>query len=420
MKKILAMVLCVAMVLCTMSFGVFAADPRSILIDDTAVPAEVYADDTFDVSVYIYGEDLANAVWELAYEPAYFELISETNTTGVIEGHDYSPSETNTSFADGALLKTYTFKALPQSSQVTGSFTLQNTSAYTWLESMEGTDVVTSSNFVDVTILLKDYDVSVKFDGEDLTGAAPSKDLPYDDATHNLDITVSDEDGNDVTDSVTDITYKFNGQDVPASDFEIKAEGTYEITYTVTPELGYDSVSDTITIIVKKPEYVVEVNLNNVDGADYVNGKKLVLVYTNTDHVYFEYDGNAMHDVTASGYEYVNPVDNSLTSYYHVYAFVTDAIDGGVFSDYYDLVSHNYDGTGVETVTYGSTNINQSTDGKTDIKDITAIYGINYGKDEYFSRTEWQVRFLMADIVRDKCVEGLDINAVITAAYPNN
>ena len=76
MKRLLALMLCIAMLVCSINLVAFAetiATDRAINV--VANYSERYADEEVEISIVIEGNDLANAQWELTYDPTHFELM---------------------------------------------------------------------------------------------------------------------------------------------------------------------------------------------------------------------------------------------------------------------------------------------------------------------------------------------------------
>ena len=433
MKKILAVLLCVAMLFSMASFvsAVEVKNDRSIKA--TVSDDVVFAGDTVEVTVAIYGEDLVNAEWSLSYDPAYFTYngaASDIGAASVVDGSTINAhhfiTDKDVVYTDGQVLAVYTFTAKAQSTVVTGAFEFGRTTAYTYMESIAPDAAFEASNEgAEVKIDLIPYDVEHIFGQEDTEGDVVKGDeieIPYNDAEHFFKVKAYDS-RNDEESTGATITYELLGfvpDEQEASLLaevgenvtgisDLKKQGTYHIGYEVIPEIGYAGLEGEFTVYIVRPEFELEVNLA-ADNSDYVNGKKIVLVYTDTDNVYFEFDGETMLDVTASGYKFEG------TPYEHVFAFVTDAIAGGTIDDYAALIQNIYDGSDVVTVSYdNSTDLNL--DGTTNIRDVSVVYGVYNQVAEYYADAQWQKNILKADINHTKNVDNDDITPVIADAF---
>lgn len=390
-----------AMLVCSINLVAFAetiATDRAINV--VANYSERYADEEVEISIVIEGNDLANAQWELTYDPTHFELMDTdvVADNGTIIDYDFKQNGT---YADGEVIRTYTFKALAQPVETVSAFGISNTRAYTYMESIDAEKFLADNNICEyVTIKLRDYIVAVKVDGVDQTSDEVS--FSYDDKEHTFEV---------ITVPTASVSYKVNGEDVTS--VVIKEEGTYTISYTVTPELGYAPIEKSFTVVIEKPVYEVEVAIGDaMDAKDYVSGKKIVLVYTDTDNVTFAYDGNAMIDVSESAYKY------NGTDYKHVYAFVTDAISGATVDDYKAKVVHSYELVCEKLDAY---NADLNLDNAYDIQDVTVGFGIYNVYDGYYSNVKYQKNILKADTNNDKCVNDDDTsNIVRDVFFPQN
>lgn len=372
-------------------FDVFG---RSINV--SADKTEVEMGEEVTVSVTLNGKILANAVYDLTYETDKFELVSASTGTAANSGRisEMLYKEDGSCYSDGGVIATYTFKALGQTSEVTADFGISATSAATYVESINGTEIETGNNEkVSVTIKLKEYGYSVKVDGETVTGERAN--VKYTNENHTFEV---------VSTPAATVTYKVNGTECDS--VSIKDVGTYTIEYTIVPELGYKEITGTFTVVIGVPEYVVEVNVT--DGADYVSGKKIVLVYTNTDGLAFKYGNDLMIDVTARNYKY-----NDTDEYRHTYAIVTDVVEGAEFEDYAENVDYVIPSpANLIKLTY-SLDINFS--GTLTVQDITTAYGIYNVNENYFRHIDYQKQILRADTDGNRKVNNDDTNAVVNA-----
>lgn len=381
------------------------AGKRSIEI--SADKTEVEMGDIVEINVTLKGTDIANAVYNLEYDIAKFELISADTETVPNSGKFYEMlyKEDGTCYKNDDVLATYTFKALGQTENVTADFVISNTSASTYLESIDGIKIKTTNNEkVTVAINLKEYEVEVSVDGDTKTDETLT--VPYTNEGHTFNVTAKPE---------ATVSYKVNGT---ASDsVSVSERGTYTIEYTITPETGYAEITGAFTLIIGDPEYVVEVNLDsNAENRDYVAGKKVVLVYTNTDGLAFNYGSDLMIDVTERGYKY-----NGTAEYSHVYAFVTDAIE----SDNAEVTVKDYKANiscvipSPEELIKLEYSMDLNFDNSLTVQDITVAYGVYTANEDYFKNIKYQKNILRTDINGDKVVNNDDTNAVVNAVKRN-
>lgn len=380
-------------------FVKFSIFGRSINV--SADTEAVKADETVTITVNLNGKNLTNAVYDLNYESDKFEFVSASTGTvpnnGTISEMLYKTEAGDEAcFDDGETLATYVFKAIAQTEEVTADFGIGNTAASTYVESIDATKVATANNEkVSVTIELKEYEIETKIDGEVVEGETLN--VPYTNAGHTFTV--------EATPSAS-VSYKVNGGEATNS-VSITEKGTYTIEYTITPANGYAEVTGTFTLVIGDPEYVVEVN-TATENSDYVAGKKLVLVYTNTDGLAFKYGNDIMIDVTSRGYKYNNDVE-----YGHVYAFVTDAIANAEVDGYKENISCVIPSPeNLIALTY-STDLNFDND--LTVQDISVAYGIYNVNKDYFKNVKYQKNILRADTDGDKDVDNDDANAVVNA-----
>lgn len=383
---------------CYGKFTQFSIFGRSINV--SADKETVKAGETVTITVNLNGKNLANAKYDLSYESNKFEFVgASTNTTpnnGTISEMLYKTEAEDTCFNDGETLATYEFKAIAQTEEVTADFEISNTAASTYIESIDATKVATANNEkVSVKIELKEYAVVTKVDGEVVE--VETLNVPYTNAGHTFTVEAIPS---------ASVSYKVNGGDATNS-VSITEKGTYTIEYTINPEKGYAKVTGTFTLVIGDPEYVVEVN-TATENSDYVAGKKLVLVYTNTDGLAFKYGNDIMIDVTSRGYKYYGEEE-----YAHVYAFVTDAIADAEVDDYKENISCVIPSPeNLIALTY-STDLNFDND--LTVQDISVAYGIYNVNKDYFKNAKYQKNILRADTDGDKVVDNDDANAVVNA-----
>ncbi|MBE7047324.1 MAG: hypothetical protein E7396_07920 [Ruminococcaceae bacterium] len=361
---------------------------RSILI--SADKGEVFAGDEVVISVAVNGENLANAKWKIKYDPSKFEFVSGDVTPSNGEFKDYKYLTDDTVFTENEVLKSYTFKALAQTEVTTADFEISDTYAYTYFESLDSTQVEALNNEkATVTIKLIDYQIKLYADNNEVINT-DNIEFAYDNKDHTFRVE---------TVPAATVEYKVNGE--AKTDVVIKEEGEYVIEYTIIPEDGYQGVTDTFTITIGAPEYVIEVGAD-----DYVAGKKIVLVYTNTDNAFFKYDGNLMIDVSERGYKY-----EDTTAYTHVFAYVTSAVSGATDDDYKANVSHLYSSEGLYTIAEYNNDINFDTE--LDIRDITSEFAVYNVNADVFRYVRYQKNILKADTDGNKTVGLNDTSTVV-------
>lgn len=377
----------------------------------TANEETVEAGDMVEITVKLNGEKISYVDYVLNYNKDYFRPVDEENT-GKISGEWLPGSGEDATYANGAT-KTYKFVALAQTEEVTGYFELTDANARTYTEGQLGFKPVTKlGEKAPVTITLKDYEVSLKLDGTVVTEEAMTVD--YTNAGHKLEVVAP-------TAAVKKITFTYkdaDDEDVPF-DGTLKDQGTYRVTYTVEPKEGYEKVTGTFTLTIGKPEFFVEVNLNSTlddDMANYAVDKKIVLVYTDMDGFCFTYNGEAMIDVTANGYRYAGD-ETAQTEFAHVYAFVTDTVEGGTLDAYkanVDCVAETDDNKNFKIEEY---NYDINFKNGVEINDIVTVYGVYNAVEEYFDNSieDYQKYLLKADTNGDKVVDGFDTGAVVSA-----
>ena len=208
MKKFIASILAVCMVLTSMCFTVSAAvevktdRALNVVVDK----AEVYAingKDIVTVKVVVADnrqnvttdDQFTVAEYTLDYDPSLFTL-QETN----LENHDAVNGtitetfyvETIAGWTTGAELATYTFKAKPQVDVETDTFDLVSPQLYTVRESLKGDIFEAKSESKNVTILLEPYKVTKYIDGNEVNDSAddtlPDNSFPYDNNPHSFKV----------------------------------------------------------------------------------------------------------------------------------------------------------------------------------------------------------------------------------------
>lgn len=225
----------------------------------------------------------------------------------------------------------------------------------------------------------------------------------------------------DVTDLSLTITYS-NGATQTIAVTEDMISGfdstiaVEELTLTVT----YEGLTTTFTVTVEKPyapeEPYVQIGTDQ-EHQDYSNGYHLILAFTNDPDVGFYYDGNAMYDVSASGY-------TSDDGYYYEYAFAWLAGGTSTEADSDLVASIAEETTFVDPlVTVGERsedhtvlaydgNVNSSA--ATDLRDAVIVMAVYVGVESYF--TNYPEIVLLCDLNNDGVVNTEDC-ACVFAAY---
>lgn len=388
-------------------------------VDLTASVTELYAADTVEITVKADGENYSGAEWKLSYDTTKFELVGQkevdedkdTASNGVISGRAYDVTTSNAYDSDTELA-VYTFKALAQETEVTGAFTLTEASVGTVeisaIGSLPAAEVGAPE---EVTILLKDFTVTVMHNDTEVTELPLT--IPYDGEEHIILVE---------TEPAATVYYTVNDGTESTTAPVLTEPGTYTITYWVDVPDGYDQTAKapvTITVTVGEPEYLVEVAAGN-----YVSGYKLILVYTNTDKAYFNYDGSEtlMPDVTAAGYRYVDDSGmESTETYQHVYGYVvpTIMVDDETAADdeaYKAKVQFTTQGTPAVVNPYDY-NINCDNAAAADLADVIYITSVYNATDSsmveaYMKQILKADAFTDADGKRDKKVDMSDITPV--------
>ena len=367
---------------------------------------EVVAGEEFKVTVKLTeGENIVNASWILGYKTELFELKDYTETTGSIkEGIWKTHTADGEVFAKGEVIKTYTFVAKAVAAKVTDYFTLSDTTASTFAESRDNIIVAAANNEKDdVTIIMKDYEVSATLGDKaiDMTATEPKAEVTFDGNAHKVVVKPAD-----ANISYT-VEYTVNGN--PVEEVALTTAGVYEVLYTIDAQNGYADKTGKITITIKEPEFVVEVT-------DWTNaGKRLVLVYTEQDNLYFTYDNNLMIDVTERNYEYITE-NNEKKSFAHVFAFVTDDLIVDTLDSYKANIKYLADGTGLIKLKLAEpeilADINFSKN--LNVQDISVEYGIVNLHNEIYGDVKYQKHLLKGDVNGDKTINGKDTSYIVS------
>lgn len=449
MKKFIASVLCIIMVLTSMSFAVCAEETvnedRAINLyvqanSTSGEPDKLYAGETLTVTVKLESdEELQHADYVLEYNSTYFKCTEKNFTiAGVAGGYredtvdatkkkisHYTWSSGDAYTTGEQVLAIYTFEALAQPTQVTDLFTISEAYATNYLESADDIKVPVEKNSKDVTILLIDHIITKYFDNnpvDETAGEKTSVDpFHYDDNEHFFRIET-------VPTATIEYTVTLDGEDITPefdgnNNVVIKGEGTYVITYVATDEtVGYAPVEGTFTITILKPAYVVEV------GSDYVDNKDIVIVYTNTPNVGFSYKDKDMEmvDVSNSTYLYDDPRTDAkeTVGYTYKFAYVVDFESGAtteeIISKYEENVIHWYkgdkdsEGNELANKSVGGYTTDVTDNGDLTVDDIVFAYGVARVYAPYFTTEKYQYRILRLDLDNTKAVKNEELTDVVT------
>lgn len=385
-----------------------AATDRNIKAE--ATKHDVRAGEQFEVKVVLTADDIATAGFKMNYDPSLFRLVDDPTNNGEISFFDNAGGFAGT-YTNGAALATYTFEALAQSAAKTGSFTISNAEAYTYEENRLGMTFEVSNTVDDVTISLNSFTATVKLDGKAVKGDSAT--LNYDGKEHKVVVSVEPTDYKSI-----EMTYTVDGKKKYGEPV-IKEPGVYEIAYNVVTYDGYEPCSGKFTLTILEPNaYYVEVNTGVGKKADYVAGKKLVLVYTDLSNIAFKYDGKDMIEVTKAigNYQYSGS-ETEQTNFSHVYAYVAEKTTENTFDSYNAFVSPFIvkDGYKIEKIDKYGFDIN-NTEG-IDKQDPGTAIGVYGALDVYYENYGAQKNILKADVNGDKCVTPEDVKEVTLAAF---
>ena len=354
--------------------GVSIPEAASFTMNIAADKPEVKMDETVTITITGNGGAFDGAQYQMTYDPALFELLTKPDEA-VLD------SETNTfryinalpGLTDGAVISTYTFKALAQETEVTGDFTLVRgeCSIETFGSSISGNaEPCAISGPAQVTIKLKD----------DLTVSADDVTVDYDGQPHGVNATANK---SGATIKYADANGEYTLDESPA----YTAVGEYTVKFRATLK-GYQPATGEAKVTINQPKYFTETT-------EYVPGYSLVLVYTGYDATRYTYDGNTMLDVTSAGYA------RSGAAYTHVYGWVVKGAP--------ELSKIGYTQESALRVAY-SKDVNAS--GTTDLRDVVATAGI-YNADATYMKDSNMAMILRADIDHNKKVDSRDYGAIL-------
>lgn len=377
-------------------------------ISAEASATEVKADEEFTVTVNLAASNISFVEYTMTYDKDLFELVGATEQTGEIK-NTLLPKDTPYS----GPLKTYTFKAKAQATVKKGAFTVTSAEALTYEEGLNGKKPVTEiGDMAEVTIKLADISVVTKLNDEQVTvGENTIINKPYDGTNYTFTVEPTSE----YTDAVksTSVKYFKDGQEVT----EMKEAGTYTIKYEVKGKDGYSDVSGELTLVIGEPKFYVEVNLGDTitnSAANFTGDKKIVLVYTDQENLFWTYGDDAMVEVTMNNYEYAGE-ETEQKEFKHVYAFVTEAVEGATLDTYKSKVKYTSatrDGKNFLINPYGyDVNFMNGIENG----DIVTVYGVYNNVNSYFKNVDDQKKLLKSDINGDKVVNGFDTGLVVNA-----
>lgn|GEM_PF-1767477 len=381
---------------------------------------EVEAGDKVQITIKASGENFTAADWKLNYESDKFEfskIVTDIDDTDIhksdknyISGVVMNP-QSKDAYNNDTTLAVYEFTAKAHTEVVTGDFTLTDASVGTVAMSNSTYPAATVVNDK-VTILLKNFKVTVQYNGEDVVNN--KVDIHYDGNAHKIDVT---------TEPDAKVWYSTDeGQTWVENVPEFTEYGEHKLTYKVDVPDGYDQTAKTpvtITVNIIAPVFLVEVT-------DYVAsdvaGYKLVLVYTDVEGAYFTYGDRSvlMLDVSAAGYKYTDENGNvSSENYPYVYGYVVPAEmkDADTFqnADFYKskVKFANNATTAPEVVGPYDYNINCDlpTETVANLADVVYTNGV-YNMNNASMEEAYMKAILKADAFRSKNVNTEDVATV--------
>lgn len=375
-------------------------------ISTEASETEVKAGEEFTVTVNLNATNINFVEYTMTYDKDLFELVGASEQTGVIEN---TLLPTDTPYSGG--IATYTFKAKAQAAETTGAFAVTSAEALTYEEGLRGEKPATTiGTAAEVTIKLAEISVVTKLNDEVVTvGENTVINKDYDGTSYTFTVVPTPADAV----KSTSVKYFKDGQEVT----EMKEAGTYTIKYEVKGKDGYSDVSGELKLVIGEPKFYVEVNLGDTitnSAANFTGDKKIVLVYTDQDNLFWTYDNNAMVEVTMNNYKYVGS-ETTQDTFKHVYAFVTKAVENATLDTYKAKVNYTSatrDGKNFLINPYGyDVNFMNGIENG----DIVTVYGVYNNVNSYFKDVAEQKKLLKSDINGDKVVDGTDTGLVVNA-----
>ncbi len=342
-------------------------------------------DETVTVTVKVTGGQFTGALYTLKYDTDKFALVTKP-TDAELDGTStdtYKHVYLGYNSPNGTTIATYTFKALPQDTEVTGYFELgEYATVCSSTDALSGSDEpATISDAAPVTIKLIPAGST---DPEGLTVSADDVEKEYDGNAYGVTATANK---TGATIRYRDTSGNYTLTESP----KYKDVGEYTVYFKATLK-GYADAAGSAKVKITEPAYYTE-------SVEYVAGHSLVLVYTNTDGLNFKYDNRTMYDVTNAGYSL------SGTAYKHVYGIVVSGTS--------DMTKLSY-ATGTATMVGYSTNVNGDSENTTDVKDAVCVVSVYNADPTYMTDANMMV-VLRADVNHDKKVDNSDTNMVLKA-----
>lgn len=359
--------------------GVTVPEETTYTMTVAADKSEVTLDETVTVTVTVNGGAFNTAEYDLTYNPAYFQRTSaipssgypKEDTEGVITD-TYIGSQS----AAGTVIRTYTFKALAQDTEVTGQFALSGAKVEAFGPVAGNADFCDVSDPAEVTIKLSD----------DLTVTADDVTVDYDGGEYGVTATANK--------AGAVIKYMdANGEYTLDESPKYSAVGHHTVKFQAALK-GYVTAYGEAAVTINEPAY-------DVETTEYVAGYKLVLVYTNSA-TRFTYDGNTntMLDVTAAGYSL------NGTAYDHVYAWI-------VKYDEYNKSEIGYTAAAAQKVGY-TVDVNAS--GKVDLRDVNTVVRVYNAEPAVMDDASIMDILLRADVDHSKVVDAFDYGAILASS----
>ncbi len=349
LKRIIAPVLALAMVISTMSFTALAetTPDRSIVMTPSKDPVSTGETFTITVSVSHNSEDLKFASWDLTYTKDLFTLVkaelaspyvADENVL-VINRNDNPLTPDVYATAGNRLtgdIMIYTFKA-NQTPTTDEPFKFNSNDVRTGNDGWTGEDVSekTEVTDADVTINERQFSVTQWYDGSAVTSNTVT-DI-YDNATHTFSVTADLEDTDEDTTTPT-ITYTLDGVNWSADAPTFEEANTYSVTYKIERS-GYTPVTKTVTVNMKTAAFE-DVTIGFTSG-----GTTADITSELNDNAYeFHYDGSA-HQLVVTNADTIDGSDVTITYKLGNGQATTEApeiTDAGVYTITYIITAPNH------------------------------------------------------------------------------